>query len=511
MSEEEECSAVSTAEACSTVAGNSHVTDDGEQQDVATDMQSAAHEGTTSVEGQPTAATTGQPSPKPMSWAQRMAKSVPQDSTQSGYAAMSVPEAPPVPKDSMIDYLLYLADRGSESVAAVAAPEVSESGSTAPSRDLPEGLRRFEQSLQASGVSIVSTARYARLGLRNDANNCYVNVVIQSLLSCSALMWLLSYCTTDDPRRPFYSCLARLGKEFHSRAKPDANGDARGEVCNPLALPEVKGIVSSWRKLGAQQDAGEFLFYLLSGMHDECKWKVPSEASPPSERAEGGAEESEDAGEAAGNAWAQLVKTSQRKVETREAGWHEDSPILRVFGGLISSFVRSKGAKADSVTLEPFNHLDLDISSTGVTSVMSALAAFCGAEGVYEGEATRRLRFKQLPKVLLLNLKRFTYNKAKGCSQKVKKAIKYEGKLIFDRSWLADDCKPQEYFISAVVCHHGESVHGGHYTAMVRYNSQWYLYDDTTVRMVDVKEVAAQQSAAYLLMYQSPGAVQLRP
>jgi len=41
--------------------------------------------------------------------------------------------------------------------------------------------------------------------------------------------------------------------------------------------------------------------------------------------------------------------------------------------------------------------------------------------------------------------------------------------------------------------------------------TQWYLYDDTVVRKLDVREVAAQQTAAYLFVYQHQAKVDFRP
>jgi len=199
------------------------------------------------------------------------------------------------------------------------------------------------------------------------------------------------------------------------------------------------------------------------------------------------------------------------QVEIRSAGQHEDSPILRIFGGMIRSIVRSKGAQADSVSLEPFNHLLLDISSPGVDSVPAAIEAYCGAEAVNEGSVTKALQFKQLPKVLIVCLKRFSYNKDTGCPQKIKKAVRYEERLTIDRGWCADDYEPQEYQLTAVICHHGESANGGHYNAAVRYNSEWYMYDDALVRQMEIREVMNQQFTAYLLVYQCHDKVYVGP
>ncbi|CAK0825989.1 unnamed protein product [Prorocentrum cordatum] len=421
-----------------------------------------------------------------------------------------------------------------------------QAGAGASAAALPEPLRKFE-GLELSEVSNSAKVGHSRLGLRNDANNCYqgfgagqvesgyreggrqagsgsasslvatgggptdVNVVVQSLLPCSALMWVLRRCDSADRRRPFLSCFVSLCREFHIRGP-----EAHGEVLNVLLVPQMKSIISSWQKLGAQQDAGEFLLYVLNGLHEESKWgeglrQTPLPPSAGDDVEEEAALEAEEASGAA-SAWAHVVKTSRRQVEERSAGLHEDSPITRIFGGLMQSSVRSKGAKVDSISLEPFNHLDLHVSDPSVKSVRDALVAFFKPEEVNDGQSTRQLHIKSLPKALILCLKRATFNASKGCAQKVKKCIQYDQKLSFDRSWFADaDRPPPEYCISALICHHGDSVIGGHYTAFVRYNADWYLYDDTTVQKVEGREVAAQQGTAYLLVYLAISSVDMTP
>merc|ERR1712032_1425068 len=112
----------------------------------------------------------------------------------------------------------------------------------------------------------------------------------------------------------------------------------------------------------------------------------------------------------------------------------------------------------------------------------------------------------------IVNFKRFSYNKDTGCPQKIKKSVKYEEKLTFDRSWLVDDVEPQEYQLTAVICHHGDSVTGGHYNAAVRYNQEWYIYDDNIVRQMEVGEVMHQlMFSAYLLLYQCHDKINIRP
>lgn len=378
------------------------------------------------------------------------------------------------PVKSIIDCLLY---------EAVAKERTTESHSL---------WGKFVPSIE-NGLHNGARQKYGRRGLRNNANLCYLNAVIQAILPCSALMQLLSHCSAD-PDRPFTTMLWRVCKEFNDGKNKAQQQAAAGEPFSVITLGPVKDILDTWQTFGAQQDAGEFMFYILNGMHEECKWKT-SEALPTIER--------KTSSESDGSHWNEVGK-SNRKVEVRCSGLKEDSAIQRIFGGVMRSVVRGKNAKADSVTLELFTQLNLGISSPNVTSVQEALAHMCSMEQI--DSKTKRNAFQQLPPLLILNIKRFTYD-TQGGVQKIKKAIRYEEKMKFDPQLLAQEASIEtqalEYTLMAVICHHGERTDAGHYTALVRYNDNWFMYDDATVRAININEVTNQQFAAYLLLYQS--------
>eukprot|EP00931_Biecheleriopsis_adriatica_P088249 TRINITY_DN62612_c0_g1_i1.p1 TRINITY_DN62612_c0_g1~~TRINITY_DN62612_c0_g1_i1.p1 ORF type:complete len:470 (-),score=98.94 TRINITY_DN62612_c0_g1_i1:108-1517(-) len=434
-------------------------------------------EGTIAEEAPAASAAPAAPS-RPISWAERAQRHAPAKATSPPQPAQ------PAVTRNLVDYLVLTAK--------------SQAGEDV---EIPSELKRFDEVLSSS-VNNIARASYSRLGIRNDANNCYANVVLQSLLSSASLAWFLRQSSPLDSRRPFCNCLFKLFKEFHT-AKPDASGSG---CLNALAMPELRDVISRWQRLGAQQDAGEFLLYLLNGMHDECKWKVANSETP----------ETQVAAEPDDSDWSHLVKYNCRRMESRSAGLQEDSPIARIFGGVVRSLVRTKGTKADSACVEPFNHLLLEISHPKVDSVWKAIACHCNAESVTmnEGDATRRLQFEVMPKVLVLCLKRFEYSldkQGRGRATKVQKPIKFGEKLVPDRSWMAQGVQPPDYLITAVICHHGDAIHGGHYTAAVRYNSDWYMYDDTSVRKLDLREVGSLQSEVYLLVYQCQAQIDFRP
>jgi ubiquitin carboxyl-terminal hydrolase 10 len=92
-----------------------------------------------------------------------------------------------------------------------------------------------------------------------------------------------------------------------------------------------------------------------------------------------------------------------------------ESPITRIFTGNLRSILRKPGNK-DSITLEPYRPLQLDIQDPHVRSVTDALRHLTATEVLnpdYDGTGramTRRSFIEKLPPILILHLKRFVYN-----------------------------------------------------------------------------------------------------
>jgi ubiquitin C-terminal hydrolase len=155
----------------------------------------------------------------------------------------------------------------------------------------------------------------------------------------------------------------------------------------------------------------------------------------------------------------------------------------------------------------------LDVSDD-VSDVKTAIGKICAEEKVGEGKSIKSVQFKELPRVLILQLNRFAYNSATNTTTKVKKHVNFDPTLQFDKDWLVSADMESEYTLSSVICHHGTSADGGHYNALVRFNNQdpakcdanagsssWYLYDDMSHRQIAEAEVQKHSSNAYLLIY----------
>lgn len=206
------------------------------------------------------------------------------------------------------------------------------------------------------------------------------------------------------------------------------------------------------------------------------------------------------------NGWLE-VGPKQKSAITRSSGTIiTGSPVTKIFGGELRSELRVPGVK-DSVTLEPYQPLQLDIGAPHVNNIIDALKGLTRSE-VLHGDfkspkgpnvtAIKQVFIETVPPVLILHLKRFQYDNAGG-TQKIWKKVGYPLELempkeVFPRqmrSVYAHGGLPK-YRLISVVYHHGKNASGGHYTVDVRRQDgrEWIRLDDTVIRRVKSEDVA---------------------
>ena len=206
------------------------------------------------------------------------------------------------------------------------------------------------------------------------------------------------------------------------------------------------------------------------------------------------------------NGWLE-VGPKQKAAVTRSSGTIiTSSPVTKIFGGNLRSELRVPGLK-DSVTLEPYQPLQLDIGAPNVNNIIDALKGLTRSEPLHGDfkspkgpniTATKQVFIESVPPVLILHLKRFQYDNAGG-TQKIWKKVGYPLELeipkeVFPRQKRATYAHGglPKYRLIAAVYHHGKNASGGHYTVDVRRQDgrEWIRLDDTVIRRVRSEEVA---------------------
>lgn len=236
-----------------------------------------------------------------------------------------------------------------------------------PSRPPPSSPARAPVSSE-DALSILDAAASAPLsssplliprGLVNTGNMCFMHAILQPLIFCppfSALLRRLDAHQLEQlGRTPLLTTLAWFAREFSEipdlatwRSTPLR--DRVGASLTPHAVHEaVRRARGDVAVGGRQEDAEEFLGFILAILQDEVAKARPS------------ASNGSDARDTASSGdWVAVGKRNRLAV-TRDVDERVDaSPIFSIFGGKLSSVVKSRGKP--SVTLQPFFVLPLDIS-----------------------------------------------------------------------------------------------------------------------------------------------------
>jgi ubiquitin carboxyl-terminal hydrolase 36/42 len=117
--------------------------------------------------------------------------------------------------------------------------------------------------------------------------------------------------------------------------------------------------------------------------------------------------------------------------------------------------------------------------------------------------ASRQCHLAQLPPVLILHVKRFTF--AAGRPAKLADPLRYTTELEIRGEWVPRGCSGARYRLTSLVAHHGHALNVGHYTAFLRTTAPaaapdaWIHADDASTLQVATATALAQQ--AYLLFY----------
>ncbi|EAW08021.1 mRNA-binding ubiquitin-specific protease UBP3 [Aspergillus clavatus NRRL 1] len=361
-------------------------------------------------------------------------------------------------------------------------------------------------------------------GLVNTGNMCYMNSVLQILVSCVPFYQFLDHVGkrathSVQSEFPVVDAMIMFMREFrvidaaHSeeqlrlRLKPNEL-EEYGEAFIPEFVYQVIRQLPRFRDMrrGHQQDAQEFLGFLLEEMHEECA-RAAKDASL-ADSATSVSAEPPSVDEQSGDGWLE-VGHKQKAAITRSSGHiAQESPITKIFGGNIRSEFKVPGNKT-SVTLEPYQPLQLDIGSPDINNIVDALKGLTKPESI-QGDfnssrgpnvtATKQIFIENLPPVLILHLKRFQYDSATRGTQKIWKKIGYPLDLEIPREvfppnrrniMMAQGGLPK-YRLIGVIYHHGKNASGGHYTVDVRRQDgrEWIRLDDTVIRRIKSEDVA---------------------
>ena len=182
----------------------------------------------------------------------------------------------------------------------------------------------------------------------------------------------------------------------------------------------------------------------------------------------------------------------------------EYSELLDIFYGIHVSVIEKDG-KELSIKPEPYFIIDLPLDLEKPTiNIKDCFDKYCKPELIedWKNEETgenehvnRVIKFWSLPNILVIDLKRFTFD-----GKKIQKPVNLELDNLDLREYIEGYNKDSFIYELYGVCNHSGGVLGGHYTATVKIEcGEWYLFNDTNVS--PIKFTGENNTSGYCLFY----------
>ncbi|KAF4017466.1 hypothetical protein G4228_008591 [Cervus hanglu yarkandensis] len=336
----------------------------------------------------------------------------------------------------------------------------------------------------------------ALTGLRNLGNTCYMNSILQCLCNTPHLAdYFNRNCYQDDINRSnLLGHKGEVAEEFGIIMKALWTGQYR--YISPKDFKITIGKINDQFAGYSQQDSQELLLFLMDGLHEDLN-KADNRKRHKEEN-----NDHLDDFKAAEHAW-------QKHKQLNE------SIIVALFQGQFKSTVQCLTCHKKSRTFEAFMYLSLPLASTSKCTLQDCLRLFSKEEKLTDNnrfycshcrarrDSLKKIEIWKLPPVLLVHLKRFSYDGR--WKQKLQTSVDFPlENLDLSQYVIGPKNNLKKYNLFSVSNHYG-GLDGGHYTAYCKNaaRQRWFKFDDHEVSDISISSV--KSSAAYILFYTSLG------
>ena len=341
-------------------------------------------------------------------------------------------------------------------------------------------------------------------GLKNFGNSCYSNVIIQILTSIPDFINVLykRYTLVENENDLFvdYPILSRVIEIISNYKSKNTS----------LATNYLKDIVYKFDMSGSQNDAHEFLVFLLDRLNIELlnienKYKIinnsnemnnnniNTEKEEPKEEPKYDDEEEDE--------WEEVKKGGKTMKQTNSIKNFKTSILGEVFQGILKQDIIQKGNSKSNCQIEPFFTLHLDNEEPSIENMFEKF--FKKKQIEESGDKYIQSFLEKCPNIFIVNAKGFFYDKKNKTIVKIKKELIFGEKLILKKEYVSPHLRNKniEYELIGIVVHKGNLATEGHYICYCKdyKDKTWFYLDDNKV--IKVSEDLLHKLRPYILFY----------
>nr|XP_054498398.1 ubiquitin carboxyl-terminal hydrolase 8 isoform X3 [Agelaius phoeniceus] len=334
----------------------------------------------------------------------------------------------------------------------------------------------------------------ALTGLRNLGNTCYMNSILQCLCNAPHLAEYFNrnLYQADINRSNFLGHKGEVAEEFGVIMKALWAGQYK--YISPKDFKITIGKINDQFAGYSQQDSQELLLFLMDGLHEDLN---------KADNRKRYKEENND----------HLDDSSAAEIAWHKHKQLNESIIVALFQGQFKSTVQCLTCHKRSRTFEAFMYLSLPLASSSKCTLQECLRLFSKEEKLTDNnrfycshcktrrDSLKKIEIWKLPPVLLVHLKRFSYDGR--WKQKLQTSVDFPLETLdLSQYVIGPKTSLKRYNLFSVSNHYG-GLDGGHYTAYCKNASKqrWFKFDDHEVSEISASSV--KSSAAYILFYTS--------
>ncbi|XP_063441731.1 ubiquitin carboxyl-terminal hydrolase 2-like [Mytilus trossulus] len=364
----------------------------------------------------------------------------------------------------------------------------------------PSGRRRdsnqdtLQESSSSNSLSSLNSKYYSsgKCGLRNLGNTCFMNSVLQCLSNTKPL---LEYCLKEDYLLDKNTSTSSLKGQLITAYAKLMEGiwkDKDSSVSPNSFKTQIQRFAP--RFMGyAQQDAQEFLRYLLEGLHEDVN-RVTKKPKPVTIKDEDFPQDKDK-----GQEYWRVYLT------------YDNSHIVDIFVGQLRSTLNYHDCGHKSTTFDPFWDLSVPIpKGRSDVTLQSCINLFMKEEELDHDErptcskckrksaCSKSFAVQKFPQILVIHFKRFSQGRY---SQKVSTRVEFPDSLDVTE-YSSEKGNTKIIYNLYAVSNHSGSVHSGHYTASCKhpYSGDWFHFNDNRVSSTSAHSTVS--SEAYLVFYE---------